>query len=192
MLGRLTHETDPDYARRHFQKARAAVAEGYPDPLGLAAASYGWEARTYFLQQDYGTALDLYLQGNACGVEDIPSIAWSLSRSFGQSDETLAAYAGDPELRRLIGKTPLFSPSAASPPMNYSHWSISTTRRRFPRRPDHHSRSNRHPGAYATSSPDGSPGKTDSTRPSPSIRHPEPLRKGILIQPQPPYGCPNC
>jgi len=102
MLGRLTHETDPDYARRHFQKARAAVAEGYPDPLGLAAASYGWEARTYFLQQDYGTALNLYLQGNACGVEDIPSIAWSLSRAFGQSDETLAAYAGDPELRRLM------------------------------------------------------------------------------------------
>ncbi|MFP4351770.1 MAG: hypothetical protein ACLFTU_02930 [Puniceicoccaceae bacterium] len=102
MLGRLTHETDPVYARRHFRKARAAAAEGYPDPLGLAAASYGWEARTHFRQQDYGTALELYLQGNACGAEDIPSIVWSLSRAFGQSDETLAGYAADPGLRRLM------------------------------------------------------------------------------------------
>ncbi|MBC2604252.1 tetratricopeptide repeat protein [Puniceicoccus vermicola] len=102
MLGRSTQEFDPEYARSHFQETRRAAANGFPDPLCLAATSFGWEARTYFLEKEFDTALKLYLQGNASGVEDIPSLEWSTRLAFQQSDKTLSRHARDPQIRRLM------------------------------------------------------------------------------------------
>ena len=50
-------------AQRHLREARALVAEGFSDPLGLAVASLGWEARAALLTTDFSNAIKLYLTG---------------------------------------------------------------------------------------------------------------------------------
>src|SRR5581483_11580453 len=54
-------------ARRRFRETREDAAAGLPDPLGLAAASRGWEARLALHASDYVEAVHLYLAQAATG-----------------------------------------------------------------------------------------------------------------------------
>lgn len=80
MLGRSgLVEQDPEAASvadstlPHFKKVRELAAQGFPDPLGLAAASYGWEGYVWNSrdpeQASPENAIVAYLQQLASGDE---------------------------------------------------------------------------------------------------------------------------
>ncbi|MCX7008584.1 MAG: tetratricopeptide repeat protein, partial [Kiritimatiellaeota bacterium] len=50
-----------------FQQVRRLARDGLADVLGLAASSYGWEARAELDQKNFGRALALYLDHLAAG-----------------------------------------------------------------------------------------------------------------------------
>jgi tetratricopeptide (TPR) repeat protein len=70
MLGRLSLQNDPETALpgdpegavRWFEHTRELADQGFPDPLGLAAASLGWQARAELARNHSDKALVLYLQ----------------------------------------------------------------------------------------------------------------------------------
>jgi hypothetical protein len=62
MLGKASLQIDPAAAPRWFERTRELAAEGFPDPLGLAAASLGWQARAEMALEHPAEALSLYLR----------------------------------------------------------------------------------------------------------------------------------
>ncbi len=78
----------PDRAIAYFQQTRDLARKGLPDPLGLAVASYGEEARIALEQGDVPHAAELYLEQAARGSAMARS-------SLGDIGERLAA---DPDL----------------------------------------------------------------------------------------------
>ena len=67
MLGKLALEQKNPGAAVFFQKTRALAKEGFADALGLAADSYGWEARSELRQGHLEKAAQLYLTQLALG-----------------------------------------------------------------------------------------------------------------------------
>lgn len=61
MLGRSYQKTDPKQAAIWFTRCRTFVADRFVDSLGLAAASYGWEARAQLDGGQPHRAIELYL-----------------------------------------------------------------------------------------------------------------------------------
>jgi len=104
MIGKLGGTDAP----RYFQMVRALVEQGYADAQGLAAASYGREARYYLydsnLKERYGLAIHLYLQQWGAGYGNA---SWSLSvaarEAFENADATmLHALARDADARAVL------------------------------------------------------------------------------------------
>jgi tetratricopeptide (TPR) repeat protein len=62
MLGKASLVEDPEVAARWFAKTRELAAQGFSDPLGLAAESLGWQARVDLDRKAPVAALVLYLQ----------------------------------------------------------------------------------------------------------------------------------
>ena len=75
MLGKASLEDDPAAAIRWFERTRELVSQGFPDPLGLAAESLGWQARVEIDRERPAEALTLYLQqmktGDSTAVQSI-------------------------------------------------------------------------------------------------------------------------
>ncbi len=75
MLGRLSlwndlktgEPTDPEGAVQWFERTRELADKGFPDPLGLAAASFGWQARAELARKRPEQALVLYFRQVATG-----------------------------------------------------------------------------------------------------------------------------
>ena len=67
MLGKLALATKDPGAVKWFQQVRELAREGYADSLGLAADSYGWEARSELRQGHAEAAAKLYLTQLALG-----------------------------------------------------------------------------------------------------------------------------
>jgi hypothetical protein len=92
-----------DKAVSHFRLVRAWVNEGLPDPLGLAVASLGWEARMEKQRGNVIAAIQLYLEQHAAGD---PTALESLRRTaadFPQlGEEALSKLAHDPASRRVF------------------------------------------------------------------------------------------
>ncbi len=90
MLGRLSLlndpktalPADPEGAARWFERTRELVEQGFPDPLGLAAASLGWQARAELARKQPDKALVLYLQqvrtGDSRAVQSIRTTSFKL------------------------------------------------------------------------------------------------------------------
>lgn len=104
MLGKLAiYEKQGDGAK-WFQMTRSLAREGFADSIGLAADSYGWEAKWELDHQNYEAAARLYLTQLALG--DDSAIA-SLKHVFpfpvqGQPEtEAVTRMARDEVLRRL-------------------------------------------------------------------------------------------
>jgi hypothetical protein len=69
MLGKLAVKTgDPD-AVKWFERTRDLAKEGFPDSLGMAADSYGWEGRGEWKQHHPEKAARLFLTQLALGDE---------------------------------------------------------------------------------------------------------------------------
>lgn len=132
MLGKLELKLKKPGAIQRFQQARQLAREGFVDSLGLAADSYGWEARGELRQGHAETAAKLYLTQLALGddsaivslkavIPDRPHVEGMLS--YGEQppeeateeqrtkweqtqapliQERLTAAVGSPLLRRLI------------------------------------------------------------------------------------------
>ncbi len=67
MLGKLQVFKQDPQAAASFQAVRQLAAEGFPDSLGLAADSYGWEAKAALDKGDTSKAAELYLKQLATG-----------------------------------------------------------------------------------------------------------------------------
>jgi hypothetical protein len=131
MLGKLAMKSEryPDAIQR-FQQTRQLALDGFIDSLGLAADSYGWEARSEWKQGHPEKAAPLYLTQLALGDESavyslkalIPDREpvdgmlnygpegdergkWSAAETLADQQKTsraLQAAAADPLLRRLV------------------------------------------------------------------------------------------
>jgi hypothetical protein len=113
MLGRTT--SDFDRARKYFAQTRALVRQGAADPLGLAAASLGEEARIELQEGRIAKAIDLYLQQAALGSERaVDSLRW-VARDLLTDSESLALHLRDAQARSLIFAYVLSHPWEASP-----------------------------------------------------------------------------
>jgi cellulose synthase operon protein C len=123
MLGRVYGLAgDIDKACVEFQLTRTLVMKGAPDPLGLAVASYGEEARlhltraaSYFSTPKYlpkerwdgyrreiAAAVKLYAEQAASGsASAVSSLRMVAQRLLGNGDQ-LKASIGDPTVQRLL------------------------------------------------------------------------------------------
>ena len=133
MLGKLSlDEQKFAEAVKHFQNTRQLAKEGFADGLGLAADSYGWEARAELDSAHPANAAKLYLMqlalGDASAVASLKALvpdrvpAWGSEdvsdpnakkddappplsiRAFGVNtpEEALAIAAKDDVLRRIV------------------------------------------------------------------------------------------
>jgi tetratricopeptide (TPR) repeat protein len=114
MLGRSAVESDPEEAVRWLRKTRE-LAAGFPDPLGLAAASLGWEARAEMQRKRLDEALKLYFQQYQTGD---PKAFQSLRRACGKAledPEGLVRVARSEEARSILTAFVLGDPSRDGP-----------------------------------------------------------------------------
>ncbi len=116
MLGKLALRENDPAAAGWFQHTRELVRAGFSDSLGLAADSYGWEARSEWKQDHPEKAAELYLTqlalGDASAIVSLKALVPDRKPVDGflnyddVAEEKVAAQleraARDPLLRRLI------------------------------------------------------------------------------------------
>jgi tetratricopeptide (TPR) repeat protein len=103
MLGRMAVQSaDQEDAAKEFQAVRAAVRGGMPDPLGLAVASYGEEARGAWQQGSVAQAVELYATqaayGSESGLNSLVTIAGLILKDYDLLDKGIQ----DDRTRRLL------------------------------------------------------------------------------------------
>ncbi|MCE9636339.1 MAG: hypothetical protein K8T90_11605 [Planctomycetes bacterium] len=95
MLGRSLVDEKPAEAIAWFTSLRELVRNGAPDPLGLASAAVGWEARARYRSREFVRALTLYqAQGDSSSVLTVLRTAFT-------RPEWVQDVAADPLTRRL-------------------------------------------------------------------------------------------
>ncbi|HEV2844550.1 MAG TPA: hypothetical protein VG477_06870, partial [Thermoanaerobaculia bacterium] len=103
MLGKANLKDEPEAAIRWFERAREMVAkEFFPDPLGLAAASFGWQARAELNLNRPDKALPLYFQ--QMKTEDpsaVPSMRRVASKAL-DDPKALEKIASSDEARQIM------------------------------------------------------------------------------------------
>ncbi len=103
MIGKSCLDWYPDTAIPWFRRVRSAAVAGFPDSLGLAAASFGWEAKAYLQCKQYDKAIELYLLQHATGDKSAAvSLLWTASAALSAGPEALAGLAGEVRVRRVI------------------------------------------------------------------------------------------
>ncbi len=103
MLGKSWEEENPDQAITYFRQVQELAAQGYVDRLGLAAASLGWEARLHLAQDNFESAIELYLQQLASGdVSANISLSWTAAKIVGQKRRNFGPLAVNPRTRWVI------------------------------------------------------------------------------------------
>lgn len=90
-------------ARRAFQQTRRFGLDGLPDALGLGASSLGWEARVALGEEDFATAVALYLEQHAAGDPSaIGSLRITASRLLAAFPADRERWARDAGCRRVM------------------------------------------------------------------------------------------
>lgn len=103
MLGRIAaYQDNSAEAVAQFQKTRELVKSGLPDPLGLAVASLGEQARLHLRHGEPKQAVSLYREqmayGSAGAVNSLKQAARIISRDSALLDQALT----DPLTQRLL------------------------------------------------------------------------------------------
>ncbi len=100
MLGRTEAG---DGARRRYTEVRELVRQGFDDPLGLAVASLGQEARLLLLEQgdDVG-AIRLYAEQAAYGSASAVNSLLTVARGLTGNEDRLKAALKDPLAQRVM------------------------------------------------------------------------------------------
>jgi hypothetical protein len=102
MLGKAALASDPAAAIRAFERTRELAAQGFPDPLGLAESSLGWQARAEMNRRRFDEALKLYLlQQKAGDPTALPSIRRAAAKALDDA-EALQRVARSPEARAIF------------------------------------------------------------------------------------------
>ncbi len=114
MLGRSAVESDPEEAVRWLRKTRE-LAAGFPDPLGLAAASLGWEARAEMQRNRFDEALKLYFQQYQTGDPKAFQSLRRASRKALENPEALVQVARSEEARSILTAYVLADPARDEP-----------------------------------------------------------------------------
>ncbi len=104
MLGRSYLGDNPSEVLRWFQQTRELAQQGFPDPLGLAAASLGWEAQLALKQGHYAPALELFRVQLEAGDPAAPiSLLLAARHAAADADANArTACAQNPTARRLV------------------------------------------------------------------------------------------
>ena len=103
MLGKSWEKDDPDKAAEYFKQVRTLSRRGFSDPVGLAAASLGLEARLYLRQKKCELALEMYLEQLA--TEDptaAASLAFAAAAAFREGPKTLRLLALNLRTQRVL------------------------------------------------------------------------------------------
>jgi hypothetical protein len=88
-----------------YQRVRELASNGFVDSGGLAAASYGWEARIYLQRGNFGDAIELYLQQWGAGYcNALLSLKITAGRAFSNlgAGPEIEALAADPNARAVL------------------------------------------------------------------------------------------
>lgn len=101
-LGRVQAMLDTDEAQAAFQRVRASVLDGTPDPDGLAVASFGEEARVRLDAEDFVGAVRLYSEQAARGSTSGTSSLLFVARDLFADAEKIDDAIGDPLVQRLL------------------------------------------------------------------------------------------
>ncbi len=103
MLARLaTAQGDPAGAASSYRQTRALAAQGSLDPLGLATASLGDEARLRLDAGDGSAAVALYAEQAARGSDEAVQSLRMVAESIMARPERLPAAVRDPLTQRLL------------------------------------------------------------------------------------------
>jgi hypothetical protein len=106
MLGRSLelrgHEGDLQAASSAFQQVRELAAAGFPDPLGLAVASLGEEARLQLKQEMISSAIALYAQQAMSGGNSALTSLQIVAEALLRDPARLSANIADQRVQRLL------------------------------------------------------------------------------------------
>ncbi|MBF0308209.1 MAG: hypothetical protein HQL56_01610 [Magnetococcales bacterium] len=103
MLGRLEAKQDHrEAAARHFEQVRQRVSEGLADPLGLAVASLGEEARLHLIPGSLAKALALYAKQASFGSRSAYLSLLAVAQSMLSNQNLLDEAVLDPLSRSII------------------------------------------------------------------------------------------
>jgi hypothetical protein len=103
LLGRSWELENPAEAIRYYRQVREFAADGFADPIGLAVASIGWEARLCLRQKNYGDAFELYLNQLAAGDSSAyVSLRFTAADALGDGHARLDKLAANPRCRKVI------------------------------------------------------------------------------------------
>jgi hypothetical protein len=102
MLGKAALGSDPAAAIRWFERTRELAAQGFPDSLGLAESSLGWQAQAEVNHRRFDEALKLYLQQEKAGDPTaLPSIRRAAAKAL-NDPEALQRVARSPAARAIF------------------------------------------------------------------------------------------
>ena len=103
MLGRIAHDQHRAAdASAAFAAVRTQVTQGAQDPLGVAAASLGEQARVHLETGDDAAAVALYAQQAALGSISGRNSLLFMARAIVADDARLQRAVGDPVAQRLL------------------------------------------------------------------------------------------
>ncbi len=99
MLGRIAADAS---SNEQFETTRALVRQGTPDPLGLAVASFGEQARIAWKAGAIAEAVNLYAQQAAYGSKIAQNSLVTIAGLILKDDALLDKAIDDPLTRRLL------------------------------------------------------------------------------------------
>jgi tetratricopeptide (TPR) repeat protein len=103
MVGRTLLDSTPSESIAWFRLVRQAASEGFKDTLGLAAASYGWEALAELRLKNYANSIELYLEHYASGHNSaVMSLRTAAGRMFRDNTSDLARAAKRKNVRQFV------------------------------------------------------------------------------------------
>ena len=103
MLGRSGMADDPEKALMLFQQVRTLAKDGFADAVGLAAASYGWQAKLEFQRANYADAIRLYLLQHQTGDETAAASLRMISgKIFAMDHSVLHQLATDSTAQQVL------------------------------------------------------------------------------------------
>ncbi len=103
MLGKTLIDFNAELAVGFFQLVRHLAEAGFSDSLGLAAASYGWEAKAEWRRGNHAAALRLYLIQHQTGDPTaLVSLRLTVSQLLSGPPANLEPVAWDPVAQRIV------------------------------------------------------------------------------------------
>ncbi len=103
MLAKSWEHEDAAKARANYSLVRTLAKSGFPDSLGLAAASIGWEARVCLHAGEHERAMELYLQQLALGDETAyQSLRTVVFMALEKAPENLEMLVANPRCRTVF------------------------------------------------------------------------------------------